>query len=607
MTKDSIIVRSYADSIDLARSTTDRTVIRNEAIHAKAPYQLQEVVNDVPGVFIRQYGGLGGLATVSVRGGSAAQSLVTLDGVRLNTVQAGTADVTTIPLSMIQQVDVQRGALSATYGSNAMNGVMDLQLSVPTTGMRFSASGGSFDSWKGAWVGALNTDNVAIGAAVEAIGSQGNYAYSQTIDGEHVEINRQNGQVHSTSGLLRFEGPQASRLTLIVRNTNRGVPGAVVDDVITQANALFREQDVLGIGGADVVRSDNQRLHIDCAFRYMDQHYTDPQATIVGLHGIDARYLSRELNTVAKWTAVFDHVVHSTTAHIGIADMRGTSLQPSVGDYVVRRQFGASYQLLWSVDNVEASATCRYDGYSDVQGAVIGNLGVAWLIDTALTLRSAIGTGYRAPSFSEMYLLNYGNANLKPERSLVGSIGIHWLPITWITTDLSFYASTISNLIVSVPLSPVVTSAMNVGRASSMGLECSAAATLLSRALTLSWKYTLQDVRDRTGRAGLDGSQIVYTPVEMIHASAQWNHASVNGRIEWSYTSYRYAQPGAEITSVLKPYQLVNAVVGTTIKGKAVTMNLQLRVDNVFNQRYAVIRGFPMPGTMVRIATELVL
>lgn len=292
-------VWATADTILMERSPIPRTIVTQQQLRAKAPYQLQEVLTEVPGVFVRQYGGIGGMATMSVRGGSAAQSLVLLDGVRLNTVQTGTVDLSTIPITMVRSLDVQRGALSAVNGANALSGTMDMHLTVPPTGMRAEASGGSFDSWKGAWQGAVHLQDVALGASVEALGSAGSYAYPQVFDGDTVSINRQNGAVHTVSGILRAEGPSHSTLTLLARNTRRGVPGAVVPDVVTQTQAQFDELDVLGIGSGDVIRSGSHVVRIDAAMRYMDQRYADPQATITGAQGIDARFLARDVNVSA--------------------------------------------------------------------------------------------------------------------------------------------------------------------------------------------------------------------------------------------------------------------------------------------------------------------
>ncbi|MCO6465769.1 MAG: TonB-dependent receptor [Bradyrhizobiaceae bacterium] len=605
--KPPVEVTATADTIDLARSAIDRTVLTAQELRAKAPYQLQESLSDVPGLFVRQYGGLGGLAAVSVRGGSAAQTLVLLDGIQLNTVQSGMVDVATIPMAMIKRIDVQRGALGAVNGANAMTGCVDIRLGIPQTGLRLQASSASFNSWKGALVGAWNADEFAVGGGAEMYASDGSYEYEQEVDGTLIPINRKNGSVRSASMFVRAEGPHSTRLTMIARQTSRGVPGAVVPDVIPQTRAAFDEVDVLGTAGRAIVNTSALTLRADVAMRYLDQRYADPDATITGTSGIDARFLARDCAGYATMHVHSTTINHTIKAQYGFADLRGTFLQAEAGDYVHRQQIGLGYRAEWQSEHVSAVASARADVYGDVGGALSGGVGAAWLVRPQLTLRGHLGTGFRPPAFSELYFLNYGNIHLKPERTVMTSIGIHWRQFEWLVADASMFASTLTNLIVSVPVSPMVTSAMNIGSARSLGLEFGSTAHAWNERFTASWSYTVQDVRDYSGRAGIDGTPIVYVPSEMISAHVQWKETDVMGRLEWSYTGFRYAQAGGEATSLLAPYHLVNAVLGTTIHARSSTLNLQLRIDNLFDVRYAVVRGYPMPGTMMRLVSELVL
>jgi outer membrane cobalamin receptor len=596
-------VQARRDSIDMRRSVIDRTVVSAQEIRAKAPYQLEEVLAQVPGLFVKQYGGFGGISTVSVRGGGAAQTLVLLDGVRLNTVQGGQVDLSTVPLSFLRRIDVRRGALGAVDGANAMTGSIDLRLAVPEQVARVEASAGWFDSWKGALQGAWHGENAAVGGALELMGSAGSYPYTFTNNGETVSINRANARLQSATALLRAEMPAGWTATVIGRNADRGVPGAVVEDVVTQTRAHFAETDVLAQTGGNLFYDGISTLRVDAAFRYLDQHYTDPDATITGPGGVDARFLGRDAAGYLTWTSITGTFQHRASLNAGFADLRGNSLQPEVGSYVKRQQLGLGYTLEWNTERVVAQASLRAEIYSDVPDALAGGLGFAWLVDEQLTLRANLGTGYRPPTFNELYFLNYGNINLKPERSVMASVGTRWMPMSWLACDVSTFASHIADLIVSVPLSPLVTSANNVGAASSFGVEAAASASLLDDRLHASWSYTVQDVRDRTGRPGIDGTPIVYVPVEMIGATAEWREAEVLGRVEWSYTSHRYAQAGGETTSLLASYHLFNAGIGARLD-RASHLVVQLRMDNVFDVRYEVVRGYPMPGSMLRVMLE---
>ncbi len=92
---------------------------------------VQEVLGQVPGVRVRRFGGIGSASTASIRGSKSEQVLVLLDGVRLNTAQRGSVDLSTIPLRQVERIEVIRGGGSARFGSDAEGGVISITTRKP--------------------------------------------------------------------------------------------------------------------------------------------------------------------------------------------------------------------------------------------------------------------------------------------------------------------------------------------------------------------------------------------------------------------------------------------------------------------------------------------
>jgi iron complex outermembrane receptor protein len=86
-----------------------------------------DLLGHVAGVRVRRYGGLGTFSTASVRGAKSEQVLVLLDGVRLNSVYRGDVDLSTLPLRMVERIEVVRGGGGARYGSEAIGGVIAIK------------------------------------------------------------------------------------------------------------------------------------------------------------------------------------------------------------------------------------------------------------------------------------------------------------------------------------------------------------------------------------------------------------------------------------------------------------------------------------------------
>jgi outer membrane cobalamin receptor len=272
---------------------------------------------------------------------------------------------------------------------------------------------------------------------------------------------------------------------------------------------------------------------------------------------------------------------------------------------VERRRVAVSYTAhVTPEDALSVQGTIRGDLYSDAGTAMTATVGSTWRVAETLSLRSSIGTAFRPPSFNELYFLNYGTANLQPERSATvsaGATGSLWHLLRW---EADVYATHYSTLIVAVPLSPVVTSAQNVAGAEARGIELSVTAQPWTP-LQLRWAYTLQSMLDRTGRSGLDGTAIPYVPSELISAGAAISWQDLHGGADLTYTSYRYAQGGAEPTSLLQPFHVLSLHVGHRIQGPSLHGTVQLRLDNALDAQYQVVRGFPMPGRIIRLSLEV--
>ncbi len=594
---------------DVSGAGMPTTLLDERLMQRLAPQTLPEVLPLLPGVFVRDYGGVGGLKTVSLRGGSSAQSLVVLDGARLSSAQNGTFDISLLPARFVRELRLIRGGVSALYGANAITGVLDVTLGVPLApSLRAFAGGGSFDEWRLGIGGATSFDDVRIGVDVDAFGSAGSFPFLTDQYGSTYEINRSNGDVRSTSAVARIEAGRVATLTLIGRTSDRGVPGAVVQGAVTNARARLADDDIVGILTSTLLQTGSGTLTLTGTGRALDERYEDPDATITGPEGIDVRFTQRDATVGLRYAGTLGTVLHTTQLDAAYADLRGDRIVTDSGGFVLRRSVGARTDVQWQGAfsmPITMRGAVRVDGFSDMGWAVSPLVAVQYEPDDDVTLRASWSYNFRPPSFNELYFLNYGTRSLRPERSQTLDAGVSVRPISWLHVDADVFWTSTRDLIVSVPVSPVVTSAQNVGSARSMGIELLARGAWFDGRLVAQWTYALQDVRDVTGRAGLDGTMIPYTVPEATSALVQWDDDLLTASVQWSYTSYRYAQPGGEYTSLLQPFNLVSAQVGVHAGGAHSRVDVRLRCDNLFDERYVIVRGYPMPGRVVRLSTSI--
>jgi len=144
-----IEVTAKREKGELERASADVTIIRVADTPGKFR-SVAEVLDTVTGVVIRRLGGEGKPAIVSIRGSSASQVLVLLDGVRLTPGRLGGYDLSNIDLSAIDHIEVLRGGASALFGSDAFGGVINIVTKKaagrPTASL--SVTAGSFGTYR---------------------------------------------------------------------------------------------------------------------------------------------------------------------------------------------------------------------------------------------------------------------------------------------------------------------------------------------------------------------------------------------------------------------------------------------------------------------------
>src|SRR5439155_8855741 len=117
--------------------TSDRTPRSGET--------LPQLLSELPGVSVTRLGGLGAMATLSLRGSAPNQVAVYVDGVPLNSATWGSVDIGSLPVADIERIEVYRGMSPTSFGGSAMGGIVSLTSRAPNaTGSAAYAGGGVF-------------------------------------------------------------------------------------------------------------------------------------------------------------------------------------------------------------------------------------------------------------------------------------------------------------------------------------------------------------------------------------------------------------------------------------------------------------------------------
>ncbi len=120
------LITANRDVEQRSDSSAASTVFTRADIERLRPTSVPALLTQVPGVQVANYGGRGGLYSLSIRGTSTAQTLVLIDGVRAGSATAGSASLQYLSVDQIERIEVLRGSRSAIHGADAMGGVIQI-------------------------------------------------------------------------------------------------------------------------------------------------------------------------------------------------------------------------------------------------------------------------------------------------------------------------------------------------------------------------------------------------------------------------------------------------------------------------------------------------
>jgi vitamin B12 transporter len=585
------------------------TVITGEGIDTRRYPTVDEALRMVPGVEIRRSGSFGKTTSISIRGANPNQVQVLVDGVRVKSATLGQVDLSDLSPDLIDRIEIIRGPQSTLYGADAIGGVVHI---ITRRGQ------GPPTAWATQEVG--NYDILRSTAGVS--GSKGIFDYA--LGFSHFESNGQfkNDGLNQDSFNARIglSLPGQTHIGLATRwnQTNVGLPIEFVgspNPIVPTIDPNTRQESETSIISLDartrpvswwgselrLGRYWNKSAFIDPADPFPCPPATfGPPCDFPGTFKTERREV--------EWLNHF-HIGTWSTSTFGIeyrhetADVQGTSGFGPISETVS----GLFQQQFRFFDRLFMSAGVRVEDNNNFGRSVTERGSLAYQIkEWGTRIRGGAGSGFRAPTFNDLFFPGFSNPRLEPEKSFGYDFGVDQnLWKNRVRLGLTYFQTNFTNLIACcVPLAtfPFATTG-NIGRARSAGIEFTSEVDLLDN-LTASVNYTYTDTENLlTDR---------WLPREPQH---RWN-----GRIQWE--PVKRLLLWTEVHAVTRQWEPLGEVyntghtrvdLGGTYRlferiGHVKYVDLTARIQNLLNEGYAEVRGFPALGITgiagVRVAFE---
>lgn len=616
----------FGDSVDLGDLVAEQL-------------RLDDVLSGLPGVQVRRFGGPGDRSEISIRGSSSAQVVVRLDGVRLDTAQSGTVDLSTLPIELFERVDVRRGGGAVEVGSGAIGGVVDLEPrwpdADPVTTLRLS--GGSFGTWDGAAFHGRRVGSTDVALGYAGFKTDGDFEFQRiavdvggtttTFEPPSAERINNRAEQHSGIATLRHELPTGDELRLLHLGSyvSRGTPGlgaGTGPDAGQRTDAHAR--NVRSVSQLVLETHDGRTLggSARIAYHYESNHFRDPIPLLAAGEPIDVETDNSALGGGVELRWRPEQVPLPTTIDAGFQGRRD-ALDSSDRDDARRDVFGGwlRAELGPGPLGVRLVPSVRVDATQGFATRWLPALGVVLDPTPWLRLRAHVEESYRAPNFDELFFPDQGfargNPDLDPERALVVDGGFEIAldqlgPAQDVALQLGGFYHRIDDSIQWLTISPETIQPRNTGEASEVGVEAAVAAAFGAWVRT-SANLTWLDARFRSTGAALPGR----APLEVsgrleLGDRTAWKlgldvhyvgrlPVSEDGGIRLPARTTLDLMAGVELRSALVWTGIVDGSVWSTGPASAW---LGLRVRNLTDQAVRDSLFFPQPGRTLGLTLE---
>jgi outer membrane cobalamin receptor len=561
-----------------------------------------ELLLTAPGVSVHALGGPGQASTLSLRGATADEALVLLDGIPLQGPGGGAVDLSTLPATLLDRMVVSRGVLGAQFGAGALGGALEL---LPRAAHRRWTGGaelaaGSFGTARAALDASLPLGSGSAIVALQGDRTGGKFEYARQLtpevpDAPYYGFARENADATRGSGLVRVSQEVAAEtdLDLMLQGSAgiRGLPGPAgaptprsreLDEGLLGGLRLRGARgdlawSVRASGRLDRVELRGVQAFGDCDDGTRDCPRIDQRSSNARGEGElqlplgDAQALRLLLAGGGEWVHGSDASAHS----------RGVFAAAVRSDFRLPGGFSAHPALRLD----------RIGGDTGISPA----LGAQWRpgTDHPLELRAAWGLSFRSPTFSELYLERGGvasNPALQPERAWSVDAGADWR-MALLTVSGSVFWSSYRDLILYRRFPPAQVKPFNVGEARIAGAELQAVVPLAAHFLA-QLSYSFLDAVNRR-----DGHKLAYRPPHRLFARLARRGERVEGYGEMSFTS---AMPRNDFdTAFVSRQVLFNAGIGVRTLGP---VWLDVDVKNLFDVRtYEDVFQYPLPGLSIAL------
>ncbi|RYY58014.1 MAG: TonB-dependent receptor [Chitinophagaceae bacterium] len=582
------------------------------------------------GVLVRDYGGAGGLKTISVRSLGATHTGLLYDGIPVSDVQTGQTDLGRFSTGFLRSLDIFQAntqlqpAPARSFASAAVLSMTTKTFTPPVNHEWFAGlRQGSFGFWQPFAGTTLRIgNNLHLQVNTELTRSDGRYPVNidnGVLTRKSKRINTDLDSWQSEASILKlFKDSSTLQVKVFNYLSDRGLPAGLTLGNEQSKQRLFNsDQFVQARYLKNYTNGYSLLLSGKASQNYT--RYTDPLFQN-NAGGLDNRYRQSEYYLSAAISKIIRNVRLSYASDIAITDLNANT---SNFAYPTRtslwNNFAGSYaKKRWQIDGSLLLTTItdrtRTGIVSRDRNKLTPTLSASYRpgINSPFLIRAFYKEVFRMPGFNDLYYILVGNSNLRPEQARQYNAGFAFNRsydhnIRSIRLSADAYLNRIDDKIVAVPAQNLfVWTMLNLGKVDIKGIDLTG--ELEGRfSQTINWfarvAYTWQQAKNITDKAaGNYRDRIPYTPDHsgsgiFSIAWKQWNTG-----ISALFSGNRYGLGDNSAFTQLRGWGTQDLFISRFFLIKKARALIRGELNNIGDQRYEVVRAYPMPGRAYRIS-----
>jgi outer membrane cobalamin receptor len=554
---------------------------------------LSSILNSYSTIFVKSYG-IGKLATVSFRGTSANHTDVEWNGISINSPMLGQMDISQVPVSQFDAIEVLYGASGISRTGGAFGGVINLVTN---------------PEWE-------NKINVNLSQTIASFSTY-NTAAHIALGNTHFQSVTKFNYTNSLNDFLYFDDVTQSWLRL--KNSSYNQLG-LTEELFYRVNPknflsgkIWYSEDFKSLSPKHVETLKDKSWRSLVEWKLLQSHYSVT---------VRSAFIDQFMNYRYESVTDDNHRYYSSANRVRViwSPVEKLKIKPGADlnyDWVfsdsytgtkTRSTISAFSDFTYDVSNkVGLSLVLREDVIDGKFLPVIPALGATYtpFKKVNLTFSANLSRNYRYPSLNDLYWNALGNPDLKPEKDYSAEGGITFNHTSdnekfFIESQLTGYYTQMFDLILWKPDSAKgAWRPVNVNEVKSRGVEVGLNFRYNLAGFSLSLNNNYHYCRSTyasisPGQDFVVGNQVIYIPVHQANSSLNLKKWEFFASYLFYYVSGRY--DGTDNQSIMPGYYLSDIILGKNFLFRKFKLSLQLKINNLFDLDYQSIKSYPEPG-----------